>query len=228
MAKAAPRKAMEGKPTKVKLTKTGQHVPCGDGCFATSANGKPCPRPRAEKGIPYCKECMKTGDPSLKAVKHPKYGQTLIATRNLKKGYYAAWWGHLVAQSKLPDWKEEWALLTPKGYIDALPFKGSQLKWCSCPGPGEVSTINFSSNYDRFLKKSKKACLLFALLRDVPKNNQVTMMYNEDEKTTDEFFAERNIVRADVGCKQYPAAKKARNHPYWDSAKYKATLKVKK
>ena len=36
---------------------------------------------------------MRTGDPSLKAVKHPRFGKILIAKRNLPRGYYVAWWG---------------------------------------------------------------------------------------------------------------------------------------
>ena len=30
------------------------------------------------------------------------------------------------------------------------------------------------------------------------------MMYNKDEKSTDEFFQERGISRGDVGTKRYP------------------------
>jgi len=33
-------------------------------------------------------------------------------------------------------------------------------------------------------------------------------MYNKDEKTTNEFFAERGLVRADIGCPAFPALKK--------------------
>lgn len=223
--KAAPTKVV--KVVKAKFTKHGQNAPSGNGCLSTSINGKPCPRPRIERGLPYCKECMKTGDPSLKAVQHPHFGKILIAMRKLPKPYYAAWWGNLVPKTKLPAKKQEWALQTPMGFIDAIPHAGSQLKFCACPGPGEVPTINFSSNYDMFLKKAPKTCLLFATLRDVPRHHQLTMMYNEDEKTTDEFFEERKLVRADVGTKKYPALKKSPDHSYWQSAKYKATLTAK-
>merc|ERR1719375_1676339 len=210
-----------------RLTKHGQHTPSGNGCLATSAkDGTPCPYPRIEPGVPYCKKCIKTGDPSLKAVKHPKFGKTLIATRDLPKPYYAAWWGKLVPKRKLPTPKHEWALQTTKGMIDATPFPGSQLKWCSCPGRSELPTIDFSSNYDMLLRKAPRTCLLFATLRDIPKNNQVTMMYNMDEKTTDEFFAERKLVRGDVGCDKYPACRKSPTHPYFQIAAYKESLKA--
>merc|ERR1712046_202488 len=138
------------------------------------------------------------------------FGKILVANRELKKPYYAAWWGTLVPSSKMSDKSKEWALQTTKGMIDAIPHKGSQLKYCACTGPNEVSTINFSYNFDALLEKPPKGqkpyvtCLLFQTLRDIPKNYQVTMMYNADEKSTQEFFDERGIVRGDVGTAEYP------------------------
>jgi hypothetical protein len=231
MAKTTTQKTMKSKSIKAvikppRLTKNGQNIPSGNGCLSTSVkDGKACPRPRAEKHLPYCKQCLKTGDPSLKAVQHPKFGKILIAMRKLPKLYYVAWWGTLVPSRKLPEKRQEWALQTTKGYIDAVPHPGSQLKFCACPGPGELPTIDFSSNFDIFLKKAEKTCLLFSTRRDIPQNHQVSMMYNMDEKTTDEFFQERGLVRGDVGTKEYPCCRKSPNHPYWQSAKYKATLK---
>ena len=77
---------------------------------------------------------MKNGDPSLRAVKHPRFGKILIATRDLPKGYYAAWWGKLCQKKKIPYKRMEWALETSKGMVDAVPYKGSLLKYCACPG----------------------------------------------------------------------------------------------
>lgn len=77
---------------------------------------------------------MKTGDPSLKAVTHPRFGKILIATRDLPKGYYAAWWGKLCKKRQVPYKRMEWALETGKGMVDAVPYKGSLLKFCACPG----------------------------------------------------------------------------------------------
>jgi len=234
MAKSAPRKLVKAKRATqmakaARITKHGQNAPSSMGCFSTSAkDGKPCSRPRVKKGLPYCKECMKSGDPSLKAVQHPHFGKILIAMRKLPKPYYAAWWGTLTPKSKLPEAKQEWALQTGKGYIDATGHPGSQLKFCACPGPGELPTIDFSSNYDVFLEKADKTCLLFATRREIPRNHQVTMMYNESEKTTDEFFEERGLERADVGTAKHPACKKSATHPYWQSEKYKAILKSNK
>merc|ERR1740139_449570 len=67
----------------VRLMKTGQHQIVGNGCIATTLQGKPCPARRTESHIPYCKSCMATGDPSLKVVPHPKFGKCLIARRKL-------------------------------------------------------------------------------------------------------------------------------------------------
>lgn len=116
---------------------------------------------------------MMKGDPSLKAVKHPKFGKILVATRNLPKGYYVAWWGKLCPKKQVPYKRMEWALETSKGMVDAIPYKGSQLKYCACPGgirittyslqlqlltvtgPNELPTIDFAPNSvaasDKFL-----------------------------------------------------------------------------
>merc|ERR1712181_152094 len=51
-----------------KLTPTGQHQLVSLYCISTTLDGKPCPKPRAQEHIPYCKDCMRTGDPSLRSV----------------------------------------------------------------------------------------------------------------------------------------------------------------
>merc|ERR1711933_659123 len=100
------------------------------------------------------------------------------------------------------------------------------LQFCACPGPSELPTIDFAHISDFFLKKAEKTCQLFSTRREIPRNHQVTMMYNMDEKTTDEFFQERGLERGDVGTKKYPCCRKPPHHPYWESEKYKATLKT--
>jgi len=173
---------------------------------------------------------MMKGDPSLKAVKHPKFGKILVATRNLPKGYYAAWWGKLCPKKQVPFKRMEWALETSKGMVDAIPYKGSQLKYCACPGPSELPTIDFAPNSDVLLKSGEKlAAIVFQTLRPIPRNWQVDMMYNKDEKSTDEFFQERGISRGDVGTKRYPAQRKKKaGPPTWELAKSKRAGKVMK
>lgn len=195
--------------TKLPLSKTGQHLIKGSGCIATCLDGRPCPYARAEAHIPYCKKCMKSGDPSLKVVKHPKFGKCLIAMRALKKGYVTAWWGKRVPRKQLPEKHWEWALESRVGIIDAVPYGAkSQMQFCQCSGPTEKPVIDYNDDFDKLLTFKNKACLLFGTLCDVPKRHQLTMMYNRDEKTTEEFFAERGLARADVWCSKYPALKK--------------------
>ncbi len=56
-------------------------------CVATYTNGKPCMKPKAHLNVPYCESCMKTGDPSLGVVKHPRFGKMLVARRDLPAKY---------------------------------------------------------------------------------------------------------------------------------------------
>lgn len=201
------------KPKKPKLTSTGQHATVGSGCIATLPNNNtaPCPFSRVEAHIPYCKNCMAKGDPSLNVVKHPKFGSCLVTTRKLPKGYVIAWWGRRIGKKKMPKKNWEWALESYKGVIDAVPFrKGSLLQYSQCPGPSEKPTVDFTSKQDLLLVQKPKTCLLFQTLCEVPKSHQLTMMYNEDEKTTENFFKERGLVRQDVGCPKFPALKKSR------------------
>ncbi|CAE7483363.1 unnamed protein product [Symbiodinium necroappetens] len=213
-----------------RLSVNGQHLPTSDGCIATYRTGKPCSIPRVSKLMPYCGKCMRTGDPSLKAVKHPRFGKILIAKRNLPKGYYVAWWGNLLPKKKIARKRMEWALETTKGMVDAVPYDGSQLKYCACVGPNELPTIDFAPNSDVLLNRGEdKAAVMFRTLRPIPRNWQVDMMYNKDEKSTDEFFQEQGICRGDVGTKRYPALrKKNADPPVWLKAtgmKKKATKK---
>jgi len=199
-----------------KLTNAGQHMVAGMNCIATAIDGRPCPGLRAEKGIPLCKKCIASGDPSLKAVEHPKFGKILIAMRALPKGYRAAWWGNLTTKKKMTEKAMEWALEVPgRQFVDATPYKGSQLQFSACPGPSELPTVDFAAG-DTFLQlikvakkaKAKRAGIIFQTLRDIPRHHQVAMMYNEDEKTTEAFFKDRGLTRADVGTHKYPLARK--------------------
>eukprot|EP00913_Durusdinium_trenchii_P012818 g12036.t1 len=40
--------------------------------------------------------------------------------------------------------------------VDAVPYKGSLLKYCACPGPSELPTIDFAPNSDVLLKSGEK------------------------------------------------------------------------
>lgn len=195
----------------LRLTRHGQHGPAGVGCISTSIDGEPCQRPRETRGVPYCMACMTSGDPSLRVVEHPKYGKILVAARPLPKPYYIGWWGKLIRPKSLPPTRWEWALQTEKGMIDAIDHPGSLLQFCACPGPHEVPVVDFAPNDEALLEKgATMGCSIFRTTQDIPMNHQVTMMYNQDEKTTDEFFKERGLVRDDVGLAAFPAVRKKR------------------
>jgi len=195
-----------------KFTKHGQNIPSGQYCVATTLQGRPCARFRISRGVPYCSHCASKGDPSLRVKDHPKFGKILIAARDLPRGYYAGWWGDVRSKKQMTRKAMEWALETstiPMKYIDATPHMGSQLQFSACPGPNEVATINFCGNFDCILDvKEPKTSLLFSTLREIPKDHQITMMYNKDEQSTDEFFRALGICRADVGTPRYPAIRK--------------------
>ncbi|CAE8603479.1 unnamed protein product, partial [Polarella glacialis] len=181
--------------------------------LSTLKSGKACPCDRVNPLIPYCKKCCKSGDPSLKVCTHPKFGKILIALRDLPKPYYVAWWGKQLKRKDMPQKHMEWALQTNTGMVDAVPFKeGSMLQFCACSGPNEIPTIDFAPDSEILLKSrnEKMAAVIFRTLRDIPRGHQVTMMYNTNEKTTNEFFKEQGIVRGDVGTPRYPCLRKKR------------------
>jgi len=194
----------------------GQHTPSSGRCISTSLTGKPClqPLPLDKKGlsdfVPYCAACRKSGDPSLLVTDHPKFGKILVARRALPKGYRMAWWGDRTTKAKLPDAAWEWALDTHQGIINARPYqKGSLLQFSACPGPHEKVTVWMGPRSDSNCFAKPLTCMMFSTTMPLPKNHQLCMMYNEDFKSTDEFFAERGITRADVGTKKYPCIRKA-------------------
>ena len=149
---------------------------------------------------------MANGDGSFRVVEHPSVGKTLVAERDLPKGYVVGWWGKRT--DKMPPKKIDWALETSKGVIDATDFPGSLLQFCPCPGPDELPVIQFAFQSERFLDKSPRCCVLFQLKEMVPKNTQITMMYCANRAESKEFFADRNIEWENVATKKYPAKKK--------------------
>lgn len=196
-----------------------QHGVLSGSCISTSLKGEPCEGllpTKNKKGdlcdmVPYCAKCRKNGDPSLLVTDHPKFGKILVARRDLPKGYRMAWWGRRTSARKLPDAHWEWALDTRSNGIINARFnkKGSLLQFSACPGPHEKVTVWMGPNCESNLDTSPLTCLIFSTSMPVPKNHHLSMMYNEDMKTTDKFFADRGLTRADVGTNKYPAIRKA-------------------
>lgn len=195
--------------------KSGQHTVKSGWCIATHLNGKPCMEKQGEKWVPYCKKCMKDGDPSMSVEDHPKFGKMLVAKRDLPKDYYSALWGTRHTKEEMPEADTEWGFETAVGdYVNPVPHKGAQIQFCQCPGPSERVTISFATDclfMQELTKKEMKkgrdpyGSFLFVTSMAVPKNYQLMMMYAENEKSTEEFFRERGITRCDIGIKSRPA-----------------------
>eukprot|EP00397_Hematodinium_sp_SG-2012_P010267 GEMP01010376.1.p1 GENE.GEMP01010376.1~~GEMP01010376.1.p1 ORF type:complete len:428 (+),score=64.22 GEMP01010376.1:351-1634(+) len=191
--------------------KSGQHTVKSGACIATFLDGKPCCELACENYVPYCREHMKKGDPSMKVVKHPKYGKCLVAARELPARYYMALFGNLMPKKVVAGEQLNWCFITEDGQGTINPAtQSSQIKYCQCPGPNEIVTVAFAAEPMYCRKGNKLGSMLFTTTRTLPKTYQLVMMYSEDERTADLFFEERGIVRADVGTTVYPCFRKKR------------------
>lgn len=195
-----------------KLTKSGQPSVNSGLCIATYLNGKPCLKVCGAPGVPYCKPCMKTGDPSLKVAKHPIAGKILVAGRDLPKGYRLALWGRCTTQNKMKEKQMEWAFDLGNGWmLDPTPEKGSMVQYCACAGPNEVAAVASSSS--KRGKGDKYGSWAFYIKEDLPAGYQVTMQYGNTPKESDTFFEERGIKRIDVGTADHPALRRKDAEP---------------
>merc|ERR1712039_212722 len=84
---------------------------------------------------------------------------------------------------------------------------GSLMQYCACPGPSEVTTVDFASRMVWIQGRSRQfgcklACIIFKTLKPIPKSYQLTMMYEK------KFFKKRGLVRCDVGTKRFPTQRK--------------------
>lgn len=194
-----------------KTTGAGQHAIGQSRCISTlRATGKACAGKLAEDGVPYCRECMKTGDPSLRVASHPKAGKILVAARPLPAGYRVALWGRIARRQELSAKSQEWAftIAPPDKQLDPTPFKGSLVQFCACAGPTEVAAVKPFPASTGVYGGKKYGCWMFRTIHKLPKNWQVTMQYGNNSKESAEFFAERGILRCDVGTPAFPALRR--------------------
>jgi len=188
--------------------KSGQNTMKSGLCIATHLTGAPCMSSSADKFVPYCQEHKKKGDPSLKVIKHPKFGRTLICARELPPNYYIALFGTTSTYKNIPEIDLEWAFVTSKKIYLNPRSHDSQLMYSQCPGPNEIVTLGFAKMYEMVSKKEPMGSMLFVTKMPMPKDYQLVMMYNDSEKTTEEFFSDRGITRCDVGTPQNPCFRK--------------------
>jgi len=191
----------------VKLTSAGQPFLSSGRCIATGrAGGKVCGKPRGADGVPYCTLHMKTGDPSLKVVAHPRAGKILVAARTLPKGYRMALWGLLRKPKNMTEQAMEWAFKLGDGrMLDPTDFTGSMVQFCACPGPNEAAAMQATSHQEM---KKEYGSWVFCTREQLPQSWQLTMQYGNTSKQSEEFFAERGIKRLDVGTRRNPVLRR--------------------
>lgn len=197
--------------TSINRGEPGQHF-WNSGCIGTNLNGSKCTGKIIHKYIPYCENCRKNGDPSIAVVDHDRFGKCLVTKRDLPKNYRFALWGDVTRDKDMPDADREWGFETASGvFINPVPHKeSSPIQYCQCPGPNEKVTVTFANphlmleDHDGKMITEKYGSMLFVTCLPVPKNHQLMMMYAENEKATERFFAERDIRRCDVHMDKYP------------------------
>jgi len=205
-ARAVVSKRKRATPAKFRLTNAGQHFASSGLCIATSKKGKPCCDPVHEPGVPFCKRCMVSGDPALKVRGHPRAGKILVAARDLPAGYKVPLWGRLTKKRDMTEKAMEWGFdLSTGWFLDPTKCPGSLVQFCPCPGPNEVAVITGQPRCATTDKRRQYGAWTFLLTRPVKRDFQITLQYGVNSKDSDAFFAERGIVRLDVGTKANPA-----------------------
>lgn len=206
MAAVSPKTPIEAKARK--LTAAGQPFLSEGLCLATSRQGVPCLRPRGEDGVPYCRQHMKTGDPSFRVVTHPMAGKILVAARDLPQRYRIALWGQLKNKKDMTQKAQEWAFTIDRNQqLDPTKEKGSLVQFCPCAGPSEIAAVTPVSGGT--YRGKKYGCWVFETNQRLQQNWQLTMQYGSNSKESEDFFAERGIKRCDVGTPKYPALRRS-------------------
>mmetsp|Transcript_105636 Transcript_105636/g.340681 ORF Transcript_105636/g.340681 Transcript_105636/m.340681 type:complete len:224 (-) Transcript_105636:94-765(-) len=197
----------------VKLTGSGQPFVSSGLCIATGRkDGKPCCRKTGAAGVPYCKEHMRSGDPSLCVVEHHLAGKILVAARDLPKGYRAALWGRLKRKKEMRSAGMEWAFDFQNGWmLDPTGCKGSLVQFCACPGPNEAAAVLATST--SWTDAGDYGSWVFVTKEALPRHWQLTMQYGNNSKGSEAFFTERGLTRVDVGTELYPALRRKDAQP---------------
>lgn len=195
----------QSKPKRRVSKLSGQNLGTGH-CWATKKDGKPCLRCRdPASDVPYCRDHMRVGDPSLKVVQHPNktFGKILVAARDLPRGYRMVYWGRRIAWHKCRA-NKDWAMsyLQKGGVIDPCGIPQSKLQFMSCPGPDERSNTKATSQCFGTPHDTRLVGREFVLMEGVRKNGQLIQWYGKD------WFSARDIVRANVGTSRYPATRR--------------------
>ena len=194
-------------------------------CWAHSRTGKRCrTKVSSREGepipIPYCNYHLKHGDGAVKVVKHPLFGNALVARYDLPAKYRLVYWGkrgrcppsHVEDRSisyyppnpktgsnidpsveggRTTKRNNYNGVLNPSGTGDLMQFAG-------CPGPNERQ--NMRSTFQYFgLRNGILGGLECVTVMPIPKNTQFLHWYGAG------WWSERDIKRQDVGTAKYPA-----------------------
>lgn len=194
-------------------------------CWAHSRTGKRCRRLVSSREgepipIPYCNHHLKHGDGAVKMVKHPLFGNALVARYDLPAKYRLVYWGKRgkCPPSNIEDRSISYyppnpitgsnidptveggrttkrnnynGVLNPSGTGDLMQFAG-------CPGPNERQ--NMRSTFQYFgLRNGTLGGLECVTVMPIPKNTQFLHWYGAG------WWSERDIKRQDVGTSKYPA-----------------------
>eukprot|EP00636_Phaeomonas_parva_P006662 CAMPEP_0118867146 /NCGR_PEP_ID=MMETSP1163-20130328/10837_1 /TAXON_ID=124430 /ORGANISM="Phaeomonas parva, Strain CCMP2877" /LENGTH=253 /DNA_ID=CAMNT_0006801527 /DNA_START=64 /DNA_END=825 /DNA_ORIENTATION=- len=195
-------------------------------CWARTAAGRNCGAACSrDDGIPYCKVHFKRGDSAVKVVAHDEhpeiFGNVLVATQDLPKGYKFIYWGDLLRSSELR--KRQHAMehvieFCPnpytnqvRGTIDPTAHpEGSVLQYAMMPGPGEC--VNMAPTWTHFGRYGKNgrtplAARVYKLTRPVPKGQQISHDYGSG------WMECRGIKKMNCGTKKYPMPLKKPRKP---------------
>ena len=194
-------------------------------CWAHSRSGKRCrslvsSREGEPIPIPYCNYHMKHGDGAVKVVKHPLFGNALVARYDLPAKYRLVYWGK---RGRCPpsnvedrsisfyppnpktgsniDPKVEGGRTTKRNNYNGVlnpSGTGDLMQFAGCPGPNERQ--NTRSTFQYFgLRNGIHGGLECVTVMPIPKNTQFLHWYGAG------WWRERDIKRQDVGTTKYPA-----------------------
>jgi len=170
--------------------------------------------------IPYCKSCLKNGDPSVKVIPHPTLpmiGNILVATRDLPKGYRFVYWGTRLtgkaAQKRMAEDDRIIDFMYGRkccGSIEPGPHKGSVLQMAGNPGPNEY--YNMVCTTEHFGKMDDNLVGgMYHLIHDVPKGHQIAHEYGK------QWFKDRKITPLNIGTPEYPMIPKLSKRHIWQT-----------
>lgn len=119
----------------------------------------------------------------------------------------------------MPEVEKEWgfgfAARHDFEWINPVKYeKGSQVQYIQCCGPNETPNMHYAAHKIldpksltepvHCAKNETHGAMLFESIRPIKQGEQLCYLYADTEKESDEFFAERGILRCDVWTAEHP------------------------